>query len=62
MSNMIALLEKMENFKSDFETFKKEFETFKKQPDRTPVLNKFNKQSDVLDNKLELIRNSYKRK
>jgi len=62
MSNMIALLEKMENFKSDFETFKKEFETFKKQPDRTPVLSKFNKQSDVLDAKLELIRNSYKRK
>lgn len=62
MSNMVALLEKMENFKSDFETFKKEFETFKKQPDRTPVLSKFNKQSDVLDAKLELIRNSYKRK
>lgn len=62
MAKMVELLEKNDKFIKEFESFKKDFETFKKQPDRAPVLNKFNRASDVMDAKVELIKNSYKRK
>jgi hypothetical protein len=60
MSEMIGLISELNKFKTDFESIKKDFEEFKKQPDRKPVVkNNFGKEN-VMDWKMELLKNSKK--
>jgi hypothetical protein len=61
MSSLLSMMKELRSMTSDFKKLKEEFETFKKSPDREPVLKKFSSnKSDLLDWKLELIKNSKK--
>jgi len=60
MSEMIGLLTELNKFKTDFESIKKDFEEFKKQPDRQPVVKKNFAKENIMDWKLELLKNSKK--
>ena len=61
MTKMVELMSEFSKFTKDFEGFKKDFESFKKQPDRAPVIQKFNKGTEaILDWKIELIKGSKK--
>ena len=62
ISNLASLLGEMNGkFKTELSEIKKEVSEFKQAPDREPVLKKFSAtKSDLLDWKLELIRNSKK--
>jgi|LakMenEpi03Aug12_release.lakeMendotaPanAssembly.Ray.scaffolds.fasta_scaffold185216_1 hypothetical protein len=60
MSEMIGLLTELNKFKTDFESIKKDFEEFKKQPDRQPVVKTNFAKENILDWKLELLKNSKK--
>ncbi len=57
MSALVSLITELNGkFKTDLSTLRKDFEGFKSQPDREPVLKKFNSTKDNLDYKLELIK------
>lgn len=59
MSEMVSMMKSFTEFTKEFNEFKKEFNEFRKQPDREPVLKKFStNKNDLLDWKLELLRNS----
>lgn len=59
MSELVSVMKSYEKQSAEFHALKEEFEMFKKQPDREPVLAKFNSQkTDVLDYKLELLKSS----
>jgi hypothetical protein len=61
MSSLLSMMNELKKFTTEFKEFKTEFEEFKKQPDREPVIKKFStNKSDLLDWKLELIKNSKK--
>jgi hypothetical protein len=60
MSEMVGLLTELNKFKTDFESIKKDFEEFKKQPDRKPVVKTNFAKENILDWKLELLKNSKK--
>lgn len=61
MSSLLSMMKELQSMTSDFKKMKEEFESFKKSPDREPVLKKFSSnKSDLLDWKLELIKNSQK--
>lgn len=57
MGEIVSLFTEMNKMKEDFEKTKKEFNEFKKQPDRSPVVKNYVKEN-ILDLKLELIKNS----
>jgi prefoldin subunit 5 len=59
MSSLLSMMKELQTVTSEFKKMKEEFESFKKSPDRDPVLKKFSSnKSDLLDWKLELIKNS----
>ena len=59
MSSLLSMMKELQTMTSDFKKMKEEFEAFKKSPDREPVLKKFSSsKSEILDWKLELIKNS----
>lgn len=60
MSEMVGLFNQMKNFNEEFKKVKSDFEQFKKQPDRSPVVKNIQKEN-ILDLKLELLKNSYKK-
>ena len=60
MSEMVELFKSVNEFKEEFGNIKKDFESFKKQPDRSPVVKNVQKEN-ILDLKLELLKNSYKK-
>jgi hypothetical protein len=60
MSEMVGLLTELNKFKTDFESIKKDFEEFKKQPDRKPVVKTNFAKENIMDWKLELLKNSKK--
>jgi hypothetical protein len=61
MSSLLSMMKELQSMTSEFKKLKEDFETFKKSPDREPVLKKFSSnKSDLLDWKLELIKNSKK--
>jgi hypothetical protein len=61
MSSLLSMMNELKKFTTEFKEFRTEFEEFKKQPDREPVIKKFStNKSDLLDWKLELIKNSKK--
>lgn len=59
MSSLLSMMTELKGMTSEFNKLKEEFESFKKSPDREPVLKKFSSnKSDLLDWKLELLKNS----
>jgi hypothetical protein len=59
MAEMVSMMKEMNKFSEQFHSLKSDFQEFKKQPDRDPVLKKFNTgTSEILDAKLELLKAS----
>jgi len=61
MSALLSLVDQINGkFKVELNGLKNDFDNFKNQPDRKPVIKKFTTSTDLVDWKLELIKNSKK--